>query len=158
MRIHRKIPPITRLLRKTYKGDGSGCWVWMGFRKKEMGYGKIRVGSKSLYAHRVSYESFVGKIPHGLFVLHKCDNPPCVRPDHLFLGTLAENIKDCASKKRISAGENHYKSKVNDDIVRDIRLSYKHGNGTKLANKYGVSRTTINEIVHRKVWGHVSDS
>jgi hypothetical protein len=75
------------------------CWLWTGAYQKP-GYGKIGDGSHSKYAHRVSWELQAGAIPHGLQVLHRCDNPQCVRPDHLFLGTQADNVADMYAKGR----------------------------------------------------------
>lgn len=76
-----------------------GCWLWMGARDPD-GYGSFRVGSRGTHAHRIAYALKVGHIPSGFSVLHKCDNPPCVRPDHLFLGTQLDNVHDMMSKSR----------------------------------------------------------
>jgi hypothetical protein len=76
-----------------------GCWIWNGGREKA-GYGWIFVRGKKMAAHRLGYELFVGIIPSGLFVCHHCDNPPCVRPDHLFLGTRQDNFRDMRQKGR----------------------------------------------------------
>jgi hypothetical protein len=77
----------------------NGCWFWIG-GKRGRGYGNFWTGEKQEPAHRVAYELFVGSIPEGLWVLHHCDNPPCVNPDHLFLGDRSLNMKDAADKKR----------------------------------------------------------
>ena len=79
---------------------GTGCHIWQGSRHMKQQYGQIRKGGKLVYAHRVSYERQHGPIPYGMNVLHRCDNPPCVNPDHLFLGTQLDNIRDRDAKGR----------------------------------------------------------
>ena len=92
-------PILDRLLAKLVISS-SGCWEFQGCRLKS-GYGKISVTrSKPAFAHRVAYEQMVGPIEDGLFVLHRCDNPSCCRPDHLFLGTAKENWNDARAKGR----------------------------------------------------------
>jgi hypothetical protein len=76
-----------------------GCWEWRG-RRMPKGYGKLNRGTKTVYAHRLAFELRNGPIPDGLYVLHKCDNPPCINPDHLFLGTQADNVRDRDTKGR----------------------------------------------------------
>lgn len=91
-------PIKSRFFKHVKKTDG--CWIWTGYCQKN-GYGTIHCGKGSIKrAHRISYEIHCGKIPDGLYVCHKCDNPSCVRPDHLFLGTQLDNIRDCISKGR----------------------------------------------------------
>lgn len=131
----------------------SGCWVWQkGIQS--YGYGTVWYGetrSRRL-AHRVLYELHRGPIPDGLFVLHRCDNPPCVNPDHLFLGTARDNAQDCVSKGRwpSKAGMN---STLTPKAVQDIRTS---GESQKvLADRYGVSQSTISRAKNGKCWSHV---
>lgn len=91
---------VKRFFKKlTIPYDFQACWVWNGGRRQK-GYGFFRIAGKRVRAHRFSYELFVGKIPADLFVLHRCDNPPCVNPLHLFLGTAADNYHDMVSKGR----------------------------------------------------------
>ncbi len=79
----------------------TGCWLWTGRpRSKKVRYGSISLGEKELLAHRVSYELNIGSIPTGKHVLHRCDTPECVSPGHLYLGTHADNMRDCVTKKR----------------------------------------------------------
>jgi hypothetical protein len=89
-------PVSERFWPKVAKSDG--CWEWRG--AKTLGYGRINVGRRSILAHRVSYEMANGPIADGLVVCHRCDNPSCVRPDHLFLGTLGDNNADMFAKGR----------------------------------------------------------
>lgn len=101
-----KTRPIeTRFWGKVTKGDG--CWEWCGSRKggRYGGYGTIFYGGKTESAHRVAYQLTYGVIPDGMVVCHRCDHPPCVRPDHLFLGTLSDNAQDCVNKGRHRGGE-----------------------------------------------------
>jgi DNA-binding Xre family transcriptional regulator len=82
------------------KVDTTGeCWLWMGSRRP-LGYGAVKVGGRVLHAHRVAYELTHGSIPEGFVVMHRCDNPPCVNPAHLHLGTRSENTRDMHAKGR----------------------------------------------------------
>jgi len=136
--------------------DQSGeCWEWLGCKNKT-GYG---VFSNGLAAHRFSWKSVHGTIPNGLFVCHHCDNPGCVRPDHLFLGTSRDNILDAAKKGRLAQlkGEAHPSVKLTNDKVRKIRELYKTGKFTQkqLGFLYEVGRTNIGMIVRGKTWSHI---
>jgi HNH endonuclease/NUMOD3 motif len=106
-----RIDPLTRLLRSTEKHDGSdGCWVWTG-AKNQNGYGNFFLDGQIMKAHRASYQLHLGCIPEGLQVLHRCDNPSCIRPDHLFLGTPDDNMKDASSKGRLKGSTGYRHSK-----------------------------------------------
>ena len=133
----------------------SPCWIWTAgkFRK---GYGSIKVSGKSLYTHRVAWVLANGPIPSGLDVLHRCDNPACVRVDHLFLGTNADNVRDRENKGRgvTFSGEAHNMAKLTSAKVDEIRALYAAG-GIKqceLAERFGVRQAAISSIVLRKIW------
>ncbi len=140
-----------------------GCWMWMGKINKasSAGYGDIRQkrGSKTLKAHRVSYELYKGPIPPGMLVCHKCDNRWCVNPDHLFLGTIDDNNKDKTAKGRnvswMQRGEASHTSKLTEDDVRAIRKD--HRKTAVIAAEYGVNKSTIERVRNYKYWTHVQD-
>ena len=130
------------------------CWEWLGRRVK--GYGMMCVSKRSIGAHRISWGIHNGTIPEGMSVLHKCDNPSCVNPNHLFLGTQADNIRDMMIKKRDKhpSGENHKNHKLVLSQVENIRLRYKQGGITfkELASEFGVSQSAINNIIQGNRW------
>lgn len=160
-------PLVERFWEKVKRGPG--CWEWQGFRVPQ-GYGTIREaggGSKKLRAHRVSYQLNVGDIPRGMDVLHKCDNPPCVRPDHLFTGTAKDNYEDCRRKGRTAHGEKNGRTYLTRRDVIAIRRDYANApmsSGGKqkrkrtmraLALKYKATERTIRSIVSRSTWVHI---
>lgn len=140
--------------------DRSGeCWIWMR-SVDDWGYGTAWFRKGNRKAHRVSYELEVGPIPVGMKLLHSCDTPACVRPDHLRPGTHTENMADMYAKGRgrKARGEAHPQAKLTDDIVREIRRRY--GAGEKqipLATEYGVAQGIISQVVRRESWSHVQD-
>lgn len=140
---HPVTEPVVRFMRKAEKNPTTGCWDWTASRQKH-GYGLFWPGgtSKSGLAHRWSYAHHVGPIPEGLFVLHRCDNPGCVNPDHLFLGTQADNVADCIKKGRRS--QVRYR-KLSPEQRGEIKDLYATGRFTlsDLGRRYGVSYTSI---------------
>lgn len=136
------------------------CWLWTG--GKSHGYGLFHPAKgESIRAHRFAYELTHGSITDELFCLHRCDNPPCVRPDHLFLGTHEENVADMMSKGRgrsySAIGEEHHLHKVMEDEVRQIRVMYKPGviSAKKVGEMFGIHEDTVRQIASRKTWKHV---
>ena len=129
------------------------CWEWIG-AKFSSGYGVIRVSGKSKRSHRVSYELNVGPIPEGMSVLHKCDNPVCVNPVHLFVGTQQDNMKDRGDKGRTAKGEDSGVSKLTRKQVDKIRDEYKNTKTThaELGKKYNICRSQITCVINRKNW------
>lgn len=135
----------------------SGCILWKGFTNED-GYGKIVTDTKGIQspAHRVSYEFFVGPVPPGVWVLHKCDNPSCINPTHLFLGDNLINIADKTAKGRQSRGESHGRAVLTETQVKRIRKLHSEGEFIRaLAREYDVDRATIASIVHRRNWKHI---
>ena len=136
----------------------TGCYLWLGTLSNQ-GYGIVHnpADGKQMRASRVAFSRAHGPIPYGLFVLHKCDNPPCVNPDHLFLGTQADNMRDRLEKGRWKGGgppgEAAPLAKLTSDAVTAIRSS-SEGGGV-LARRYGVTRWTIMDIRHRRTWHHL---
>lgn len=158
--IENKSNVYQRLIRHMAINKTSGCWEWVG--SKRNGYGRIIVGSrtdgtrKSMSAHRVSYELKHGEIPEGMEVCHKCDNPCCVNPDHLFLGTRQDNIDDRERKGRnvTFTGEEQPRSKLTKKAVKDARWerAYKGTSYQMLADRYGVSKKTMQNAIKGVTW------
>jgi hypothetical protein len=129
-----------------------GCWIWTGNWDKD-GYGNLFIKRKKYLAHRLSWELHKGIIPIGMFVLHRCDTPSCVNPNHLFIGTRRDNIADCVKKDRDSKGEKHYPSKLTEKDVLSIRADPR--NQPTLAIEFKVDQSIISKIKSRKIWRHI---
>jgi hypothetical protein len=156
------------------------CWLWTGY-VQAYGYGTLIIDKRMQMAHRVSYEMAYGPILPGLFCLHHCDTPACVRPDHLFLGTQGDNMRDMVSKnrhfavthperqargdqsgprlhpERMARGEQHVRAKLTEAQVREIRQLHATGQWSygRLCIHFGVHKTTIALIIQRKNWKHL---
>lgn len=151
-----------RLWAKVIKAPDNGCWLWQGGRA-EGGYGRFIVNGRPTYTHRFVYELTFGPIPEGLSVCHHCDNPPCCRPDHLFLGSQADNAADMWAKGRgyvatpiVHRGEAHYRARLSDTKVRYIREQHAMGKSyTELAATLDVSRATVTDACQGKTWKHI---
>ncbi len=137
------------------KENAIGCWEWQA--AKCNGYGVFKLDGRTVRAHRRSWILANGSIPHGLFVLHTCDNRKCVNPDHLFLGTQAENMADKVAKERQARGAANGASILNEQEIIEIRQKYSSGNimQRELAAIFGVDKTNISLIVNRVSWKHV---
>lgn len=141
--------------RHVEKADG--CWIWHGATTK-FGYGQIKSAQKKYAAHRLSWEIHNGReIPHGYHVCHRCDNPRCTNPDHLFIGTPKDNIRDAMRKGRMRTrpvlGVDHPNSKLTEDAVRAIRLDQR--SLPQIAREYGVSHVLIGKVKRREIWKHI---
>jgi hypothetical protein len=144
-----------RFLAKVNKIEG-GCWEWTGY-KSSKGYGRLKANGSDLYAHRVAYELWVGPIPSGLDVRHKCDNPCCVNPDHLKTGTHQDNMDDKVERNRQIKGENHGNAKLTEDDVVEIRVLLGFGvYQRQIARQFGISQYIITRINTGKNWKHVN--
>lgn len=150
--------PEKRLWPRVNKGNVSECWKWTGARTKA-GYGLLTINYQNHYAHRLAWELHKGsKIPEGFFVCHRCDNPPCCNPAHLFLGTQDDNMKDASSKGRLAAtqGEGHFNASITEDDVRRIRyLGSTNLARRKIGERFGISRQAVTDILFKRTWGHV---
>jgi hypothetical protein len=147
--------------------DDTSCWKWTGCTfKRKWNYGQFYVSRERGHelAHRIAYELTHGEIPEGKWVLHKCDNPLCVRPDHLFLGTHIDNMADMRSKNRSAHsnglfGELHPNSKLTDERVIAIYRLLKEGKHViEIAQKFDVDRHTVSHVIHGRTWTHVKHS
>lgn len=154
------MPLGERLLSKTIKNHITGCWEWQG--SKRNGYGRTIIGSRkdgtrrTITAHRLAYLLWNGDIPDGYEVCHRCDNPCCINPEHLFVGTRQDNIDDRERKHRnvIKIGEEQPRSKLTKKLVKDARWE-RANKGTsfqKLAERYGVSKKTIQNAIKGVTW------
>jgi len=148
--LHPQAPPEIRFRQYLDLDSVPGCWIWTGSLNNR-GYGRFYPGREighQVYAHRWSYEHHVGPLLPGLVVMHVCDNPACVNPEHLRHGTNAENSADMARKERSPS------TKLTAADVAAIRAEYANGGvgQRELAHRYGISQTSVGEIVRRQTW------
>ena len=135
------------------------CWRWNGATDRA-GYGQLGIDGKTRRAHRVSWELHYGPIPGGQWVLHRCDTPPCVRPDHLFLGTSEDNSADMWAKGRGKTahlpGEKHPSAALTNTQAAEIRDRYAAGGVTQtaLAREYDVPMRVVHNVVHGRTYRH----
>ena len=160
---HPAMPLAERFWSHVLKTDT--CWLWQKGRTST-GYGSFKITrTRGIKAHRFVYELTYGPIPAGLFVCHHCDVPLCVRPDHLFLGTAGDNLRDMVRKGRhystvhpeMRSGERSGMAKLTDAKVREIRALHATGQVSmyRLAKDFGVTQRVIHLVVRRLAWKHV---
>lgn len=174
-------PLEVRFWSKVNKTNPNGCWIWLGTKDRK-GYGKIHAhGKNGVLAHRVAWELTNGLIPNRLHILHHCDNPSCVNPAHLFLGTNADNVADKLKKgrqaqgetiaatrrgdnnvsrrypERLVRGEASSLSKLTTEQVIQIISRYRTGGISQkaLAKEYGITQSQVNRIVKGQNWKHI---
>ena len=155
-------PILDRLFRYIKKTDT--CWEWIG-AKNYNGYGVLRVYGRNLMAHRLMWIEHNGPIPEDMCACHRCNNPSCVNPNHMFLGTHSENMKDAYKKgrkgtswkfiKSSAKGEQHWNCKLDDQKVMEIRELSPILSTKVLAARFGVTPKSIQNIVARRTWRHV---
>lgn len=162
---------LSEYIRRNIVVSQSGCWLWQGYLVR--GYGVIMHNGIKDYVHRISFRLFAGVVPGGLCVLHKCDNPQCVNPDHLFLGTKAVNNRDKCQKGRAHtpSGADHYYHKFPDkkpigekngralltekDVIEIRNRTDKKAKD--LAIEYGVRAITVREAKSGRTWAHIKN-
>lgn len=151
--------PRERFMRNVEYDLNGGCWLWSGTLLKNTGYGQMQIGGVAISAHRLSYKLFRAQIPHGTLVCHKCDIRACVNPEHLFLGTHAENMADMLRKGRAARvrGDDSVHAKITAAEVPKIlaRLLIGH-TCSEVAADYGVTDCAINAIRRGKSWNHIT--
>lgn len=146
------ITPAQRL--DLYTDKSGDCWMWTGSGDR---YGKTCVSGRYVSAHILSYELNVGPVPSGQIVRHRCDTPKCVRPEHLELGTNADNSRDMTDRQRQARGERQWCAKMTAETVIELREAYSLGkaNIPELSRQYGISTSTVGKIINNQTWKHV---
>lgn len=161
---------VGRFFLRVVRNRDDQCWEWLGKTDKD-GYGIFGGGSQleeETRIHRISFLIHYGAIPAGIYVLHTCDNPPCSNPRHLFLGTAADNLRDCISKGRqvIAVGSGQGGAKLHETVISEIRKRWRNrlsdsrrhnhpDSQTAIARDYGVDQAQISRIVNGSAWIHV---
>lgn len=159
MDARKKLERFRKRFQSRIAKQANGCWLWTGSVQR---YGKLLFeweGVKIQQAHRAAWFLAHGKLPK-LNVLHSCDNPPCVNPDHLFEGTQADNMDDAKSKGRMRGqkGEKNRHAKLTAEQVLEVRaaaISFKRGDFTATAKRLGISLNSLRDILQRKHWVHI---
>lgn len=148
----KSMPLADRFWVRVLKHPDDGCWEWIGSRDT-LGYGVLRIKKKNVRAHRLSLELSGVSIPQGMLVCHKCDQPKCVKPDHLVIGTQKDNMADAARKMRLPHSEGHSGTTLLSNDVVAIRTSYASGESSvSIAARYKISKQEVWRIAHGDRW------
>lgn len=141
---------------KYVEKSNNGCWTWLRGKTKA-GYGYLTINYKNHYAHRLSWRLTYGIIPKNAVIMHRCDNPACVNPEHLRLGTQKDNLQDMWNKQRGSMGNEHPFAKVTDEDVKKIRKLGKIKNlyRREIGEMFGISRQAVTDIIYNRTWKHI---
>lgn len=152
MKLNRRIDERIRFFSKVERAE-NGCLMWTACTRYGYGLFNRYPLKKTIVASRMAWILEYGEIPDGMFVLHKCDNPGCVEPSHLFIGTQVDNMRDKKAKGRGNNGMKHGNARLTDELVREIRGA--DGTYAELGRKYGVVPSTVWQIKHRRTWAHI---
>lgn len=146
--------PAERIERLSIPEPNSGCTLWFGAGNKR-GYGHIKIDGRQWAIHRFVWTMHHGLIPSGMYICHRCDMPPCINIDHLFVGTPTENVHDMMAKGRSRSliGSGHQNSILTEEKVAAIRCA--KGTQAEIAERFGVHEATVWGIIHRKRWTHI---
>lgn len=134
----------------------ASCWRWTGYRRNSLGHGAMSIHNRPVWVHRIAYALAIGPVPADAVVCHSCDVPPCIRPDHLFLGTQADNVADMERKGRARkvgvAGPAHHHFRITDDVVKDVRAVHaaERPQQRELARRFGLTQASVWAIVNRR--------
>lgn len=161
MRNRKRIPVEERLYRGIDTTDTSdNCWEYNGYKPRgSKSYGYIQIEGRAKIAHRVSYELNKGEIPKGYVVMHSCDNPCCINPAHLSVGTNKDNSQDMVRKGRhkYNIGAESYNTKFKDEDIIEIRKKLLDGKSiSSVSREYGVSWPCIQDIKLKRTWKHIN--
>jgi hypothetical protein len=149
---------VARFRKFVPTAEPDDCWEWRSTRNRR-GYGKFWLDGRTDLAHRVSYRMHKGSIPAGLQVRHSCDNPPCVNPDHLLIGTGKDNALDALERDRYRRGSGNGRAKLTESEVRAIRHDWQHGaTQVSMARRYGVSRAAIQWVLNGRSWAGIGET
>lgn len=153
LRRERGGPVAQRFEKYVMPEPNSGCHIWIGNRPDGR-YGRFWVAGNGLLAHRAAWQLFRGPIPDGLAVLHRCDNPPCVNPGHLFLGTFQDNSDDMLSKGRSAWGDRCWKARIDMEDAAGVIAMYEAGGSRQsdIAARFGLTQSTVSKIIRGDTW------